>query len=99
MAKFTVIEESSAPIVAKVAGENELLGQDILSQLSAGNVAKITPDENDTIRALKRGITTAANHAGKSVDMWVVDNVLYVKETEAVAKPKSKGTRKPKAKA
>lgn len=101
MAKFTVIAESAAPVVAKVAGQGEQQGHRILADLSAGKVAKVTPEDNDSIRALKRGITTAAKSEGKEVDMWVVDNVLYVKQVEAVsvAEVKPVKVRKPKAKA
>ena len=70
MAKFAVILESDAPAATNAERapshyENE--GQLILTELMVagidGNVAKITVNNGETIKGLKRGITTAAKRA------------------------------------
>jgi uncharacterized protein YheU (UPF0270 family) len=97
--KWSIISESDAPAFVAPKGQvsgpnpNQVLGENLLSQLVEGKVARVGLDEGDNVRAIKRGITTVANRQGKSVVMWVDGDALYVK-LDGAAKPKVKAKAK-----
>ena len=82
MANFKVISEKDAPKAIKSSGRLQQRMQEYeryVSQVGAGQVGEITPDENESPRGIALRISRAARRAGKDVRTWVSDGNVYFK--------------------
>lgn len=73
----TIIAAEDAP--ADLTKQREAEAESIIKHLSKGNVAKVEPDDGQTLRGLRVGLGRAAKETGVTLQMWDADSVLYVK--------------------
>jgi len=76
---YTIISEKEAPQAPGKVSKSQAEAQSIVSQLKKGSVARIEPDEGQTIRGLRANLSRAAKTNGVKIQTWDVDQVLYVK--------------------
>ena len=83
MATLTVIDEATAPKKPSAGtGANRRRQAEYdayLKVVTTGKVGRLQPSSTETTRALAARIARAASRAGKSVESWAVDGVLYFK--------------------
>jgi hypothetical protein len=77
--KYDIINEKDAPAAPAKATKSQAEALSIVGQLKKGSVARVEPDEGQTIRGLRANLTRAAKSAGTKIQTWDVDQVLYVK--------------------
>lgn len=77
--QYQIINEKEAPAapVKKSAAAAE--AESIVKQLGKGKVAKVEPEDGQTIRGIRVGLGRAAKEAGVKLQTWDADGVLYVK--------------------
>jgi hypothetical protein len=80
MAEFSVVKESEAPKPARQTGRlaarmREYEGY--VANVGAGKVGRLVPGSNETGRGVALRVSRAAKRAGKSINTWVVNDVVY----------------------
>ncbi len=75
------IKESEAPKPPKPLSKAAAAALEVLTTLKNGQVAKVTPTDDQTIRGLKASFTRAAKGQKLKVQTWNVegDPALYVR--------------------
>lgn len=70
------------PAPPKPLSKSAAAAVDILKTIKDGQVAKVTPDEGQTIRELKASFSRVATNQKLNIQTWNVegDNALYVKK-------------------
>ena len=80
MANFSVVDAAKAP--KPPAGPGRLTKrmqeyEGYVLGVKKGQVGKVTPGEGETARGEALRISRAAKRAGRTVNTWVVDGVVY----------------------
>lgn len=76
--KVEIINEKDAPAAPAKKSAAAIEAESIVKQLGKGKVAKIEPDDGQTIRGLRVALGRAAKGAGVKLQTWDVDGLLYV---------------------
>jgi hypothetical protein len=79
MATVEIVDAKDAPPPPRPMTKTAQESLAILNQLSKGKVARVTPDEGQTIRGLKASLGRFAKNQGIKAETWDVDGVLYVR--------------------
>lgn len=74
------IKESEAPQAPKPMSKKAQDVLDVISGIKAGQVAKITPDEGQSLRGLKVSYGRVASNRGIKIQTWDDGQYLYVKK-------------------
>lgn len=77
--KYEFINEKDAPVAPAKKSHTAIEAENILKQLGKGKVAKVEPDDGQTLRGLRVGLGRAAKGAGVKLQTWDEDGILYVK--------------------
>ena len=80
MAQFSVIKESEAPRPTRQTGRLAARMREYekyVEGVGAGKVGKLTPSGAETPRGIALRISRAGKRSGKSINTWVVDDVVY----------------------
>lgn len=82
MATVEYISEKDAPIPPKPLSKSAEQSLDILHGIKDGYVAKVTPDEGQSLRGLRASFTRVATTQKMKIQSWSVDgeDALYVKK-------------------
>lgn len=79
MARFEIVDLKEAPPAPKAMTKTAQESLNILQQLTRGKVAKVHPDQGQSIRGLKASLSRVAKNNGIKIEMWDVEGILYVK--------------------
>jgi hypothetical protein len=84
MATVEYIAEKDAPAPPKTLSKSAQDTLRMLHGLKDGQVAKVTPDEGQTLRGLKTSFSRVAKGQGIKIQVWGIsgDNHVYVKRTK-----------------
>jgi len=75
---FTIIAREEAPARAPERTKRRIPGVvDLVGSLEPGKIARIELAEDERARVVTEQVFRAATRAGKLVDVWEVDGVLY----------------------
>lgn len=80
MAEFTVIKESDAPRPSRQSGRLASRMREYekyVDGVQSGKVGKLTPSRGETPRGIALRISRAGKRMNKSINTWVVDDVVY----------------------
>lgn len=80
MAEFSVIKESEAPRPNRQSGRLASRMREYekyVDGVPAGKVGKLSPSRGETPRGVALRISRAGKRMGKSINTWVVDDVVY----------------------
>jgi hypothetical protein len=80
MAEFSVIPASQAPPMPrkKTASARRMAQYEgYVLTLKGGSVGKLVPERAETPRALLMRINRASRRAGRAIDAWQADGVVY----------------------
>ncbi|MEP7215206.1 MAG: hypothetical protein ABI782_03080 [Anaerolineaceae bacterium] len=80
MAQFTVIKESDAPRPSRQTGRLASRMREYekyVEGVPPGKVGKLTPSQGETARGLSLRISRAARRTNRSINTWMLDNVVY----------------------
>jgi hypothetical protein len=77
--KYDIINEKDAPAAPAKRSDAIIEAESIVKQLGKGKVAKVEPDDAQTLRGLRVGLGRAAKEAGVKLQTWDAEGVLYVK--------------------
>jgi hypothetical protein len=86
--KVTIINEQDAPTIPKASSKAARESLAVINRLEPGKVAKITPDEGQSIRGIKTSLTRVGSKNGRPVITWDDGSHVYAKlavVSEAVA--------------
>lgn len=84
MARVEYISESEAPAVPKNLSASAQETLRIINGLKAGTVAKVWPDEGQTLRGLKTSFSRVAKGQNVKLNVWSLqdDDYIYVKRAK-----------------
>jgi hypothetical protein len=68
--KSTLVKESDAPQPPKQASKIAIEVMEVLDSIKPGNVARVEPDEGQTLRGLKVSFGRVASNKGIKVQSW-----------------------------
>ncbi len=80
MAQFSVVKESEAPRPSRQTGRLAVRMREYetyVSQVSGGKVGKLSPAAGESARGVALRVSRAGKRAGKNINTWVVDGVVY----------------------
>ncbi len=80
MAEFAVIKESDAPRPSRQTGRLAARMREyekFVEGVPAGKVGKLTPARGETPRGVALRVSRAAKRMNRSINTWVVDDVVY----------------------
>ena len=77
--KYAIIDAKDAPAAPAKQSTAAAEAESIINQLSKGKVARIEPDEGQTVRGLRVALGRSAKSSGVKLQSWDADGVLYVK--------------------
>ena len=80
MAEFTVIKESEAPRPTRQTGRLASRMREYeryVDGVPTGKVGKLAPSRGETPRGVALRISRAGKRMNKSINTWVVDDVVY----------------------
>lgn len=80
MAEFTIIKESDAPRPTRQSGRLASRMREYekyADAVPAGKVGKLVPSRGETARGLSLRISRAAKRTHKSINTWMLDDVVY----------------------
>jgi len=82
MAKVEYISDKEAPLPPKTLSKAAQETLRILVGLKDGYVAKVTPEEGQTLRGLKTSFSRIARGQGIKIQVWSIDGEphIYVKK-------------------
>lgn len=82
MAKVEYIAEKDAPAPPKPLSKSSAQVLEILQGIKDGQVARVTPEENQSIRGLKSSFSRVATGQKLKIQTWNIEgeDVLYVKK-------------------
>ncbi len=78
------LKESDAPKPPKSLSKSAAQVLEVIQTIKDGQVAKVTPDEGQTLRGLKASFSRVANGRNLKIQTWSVegDDSLYVKKSK-----------------
>jgi len=84
MARVEYIPEAEAPGIPKTLSASAMETLRIIHGLKPGTVAKVWPDENQTLRGLKTSFSRIAKGQGIKLEVWSLegDDYIYVKKSK-----------------
>ena len=75
---FTLIDRQEAPARGPERSKRRIPGiEELVASLEAGKAARIELGENEKPRLVTEQLYKTATRAGKLVDVWEADGVLY----------------------
>ena len=80
MAEFSVVKESDAPRPARQTGRLAARMREyekFVDSVGAGKVGKLVPAKGESPRGIALRVSRAGKRSGKSVNTWVVNDVVY----------------------
>jgi hypothetical protein len=77
--KYAIIDAKDAPAVPAKKSKAAEEAERIIKQLGKGKVAKVEPDEGQTMRGLRVALGRVAKSEGVKLQTWDTDGYLYVK--------------------
>jgi hypothetical protein len=80
VADFSVVKESDAPRPARQTGRLAARMREYekyVDSVSSGKVGKLVPAKGESPRGIALRVSRAGKRAGKNVNTWVVDDVVY----------------------
>ena len=77
--KYQIIDAKDAPAVPGKTSKAAAEAESIIKQLGKGKVARVEPEEGQTIRGLRVALGRVAKSEGLKLQTWDADGVLYVK--------------------
>jgi len=82
MAQVEYIAEKDAPAPPKPLSKSAAETLRIIQSIPEGKVAKVTPDEGQTLRGLKTSFSRVASSRNVKIQTWSLegDNFIYVKK-------------------
>jgi len=82
MANVEYISEKEAPTPPRPLSKGAAETLRIIQGIKDGHVARVTPEESQTIRGLKASFTRVARGQGIKIQTWTVDDdpSLYVRK-------------------
>ena len=78
--QWSIINEKDAPVAPARMSKGAAEANGIIGQLKQGSVAKVTPDDGQTLRGLRANLSRAAKGRGVKLQTWDVEGDLYVKQ-------------------
>jgi hypothetical protein len=81
MARVEYISEAEAPAIPKTLSASAQETLRIITGLKSGTVAKVWPDEGQTLRGLKTSFSRVAKGQNVKLNVWSLpdDDYIYVK--------------------
>ena len=80
MATFTKVKETDAPARPRTAGrlaERMRLFESYIGEVGRAQVGRLVPEDGESARGVALRINRAARRAGKTIESWIVDDVVY----------------------
>ena len=77
--KYEIIDAIVAPAAPAKKSKAAEEAESIIRQLGKGKVARVEPEEGQTIRGLRVALGRSAKGSGVKLQTWDAEGVLYVK--------------------
>lgn len=76
---YELIDERDAPKPPKALSKSARAALEVIKSLKPGKVARVTPQDNQSVRGIKTSLSRVATNNEKKVEVWSIDEVVYIK--------------------
>ncbi len=77
--RYEIIDEKDAPKPPKAVSKSAREVLELINSLKPGKVARVSPQEGQTVRGVKTSISRVASNNQKKIEVWSIDETVYIK--------------------